>query len=251
MTCMFWSLDGHFLIGKSHCPLTQGDVLQEAIGKHQHTPNKQQLHVSCAFLLGQMRQQQIRPPPPKKKMESNNKKTLPGCRLLFGGFWHKYTQSQSVWHLQIILAFGGIFVPGWLDLKTWEQWQHCCFACVLRCQLFLLQLLIHLRKVVEFDTRGFFWDPWQTNWLQYLYIYHIDKAHDEVKRNHHVVSCVGPSLIAFTSPIKWNHCLLPLQKSPHYPHDRSRIPKYQCLTNYSNWKVDGTVPTYWFIGTLY
>ena len=73
--------------------------------------------------------------PPPKKMESNNKKTLPGCRLLFGGFWHKYTQSQSVWHLQIILAFGGIFVPGWLDLKTWEQWQHCCLGvfCVANC----------------------------------------------------------------------------------------------------------------------
>ena len=130
----------------------------------------QQTAASCFLRIsvGSMRQQQIRPP---QKMESNNKKR---CRVAAfnGGFWHKYTQSQSVWHLQIILAFGGIFVPGWLDLKTWEQWQHCCFACVLRCQLFLLQLLIHLRKVVEFDTRGFLWDQWQTNWLQYLY--HID-----------------------------------------------------------------------------
>ena len=118
------------------------------------------------------------PPPPKKKMESNNKKTLPGCPPSFRWFFdtniHKVKvcgTSKSFLHLVASLS------PGWLDLKTWEQWQHCCFACVLRCQLFLLQLLIHLRKVVEFDTRGFFWDPWQTNWLQYLYIYIILTKH--------------------------------------------------------------------------
>jgi len=60
-----------FLIGKSHCPLTQGDVLQEAIGKHQHTPTSSSFMFLADFCW--VNEATANPTAPKK-MESNNKK---------------------------------------------------------------------------------------------------------------------------------------------------------------------------------